>query len=443
MYDSLSEVYFESFEQFVKDVDQTRDKILRVDSEEIRQEPVSIDIKTVEKLPDGRWNTNYKNIEFECFFHRKDSDILYVFLGGAITAKNASLPQFARWSWYKFIQGSMLCIADPMYRKYSELKLGWYYGDEEINFQEILADLVFNIAEKLCVEQKNIVFVGSSGGGYASIACSSHIVGAKSIAINPQMVLNEWPYSEVFSKITGIDLHREDVYHRNNLLYYLNNKANRYTLFINLRSWWDMQQVKNICNAMNISVHVGLNVFENLIIWLYDADLAPWIDYHDTQGNYCMWHVLEQLAVCEDNPGKYSSLVGLMNEFYYEENKLVKYWRGRIPDIKKLRDVEHMNRAVAIWGTGGYTERLNEDLFCIDGENYYHIKLVIDNDRRKKDGLYHGIKIKHPSDIVDWGALFIIITSEKYEMQIRGQLEEMGLMYRQDFIGYKDLFKTG
>lgn len=442
MYDSLSEVYFESYEQFIKDVDLTRNNILQVDCEEIRQEPVTIDIKKIEKLPDGRWNTKYQNIEFECFFHYKESDILYVFLSGAITAKNISLPQFARWSWYKLIQGSMLSIADPMYRQYSQLRLGWYYGTDKINLQKILADLVLDLAEKLGIEHKNIVFVGSSGGGYASIACSSHIAGAKSIAINPQMVLSEWPYSKVFSEITGIDLKQEDIYHRNNVLYYYrNNKENKYILFINLRSWWDMQQVKNICDTMNLTVHVGLNVFQNIIIWLYDADLTPWIDYHDTQGNYCMWHVIEQIALCDDNPESYSSLAALMNEFYYEENKLVKYWRSRIPDITKLREMEHMNRVVTIWGTGEYTERLNEDLLCIDGDNFYHIEMVIDNDKSRRNGLYHGIKIRHPADIMDWKALFIIITSEKFEVQIREQLEEMGLVYQQDFIGYRDLFK--
>lgn len=443
MYGNLAEINFESFEQFVNDVDLARSNILQVDPEEIKQRPHIIDIKTIEKLPNGRFNANYGDVDWECFFHYKKSDILYVFLSGAITAKNATLPQFARWSWYRFIKGSMLSIADPMYRKYSQLKLGWYYGNEEINYQKILADLVTEIAKKLGVKHKNIVFVGSSGGGYASIACASHIKGAKSIAINPQMVLQEWPYSEVFSEITGIDLTGEDVYHRNDVIYhYMHNRRNKYVLFINLRSWWDMQQVKNVCDALNMTVHFGLNVFENMVIWLYDADLTPWIHHHDTQGNYCMWHVLEQITLCEDSPEKYSALAELMNEFYYEENKLVKYWRGRMPDIKKLHEIEHKDRIIAIWGTGEYTERLNADLFCVEEENYYQVRRVIDNDSRKKHTLYHGIEINHPSEVRDWKEMFIIITSEKYELQIRRQLEDMGLEYQQDFISYKDLFKA-
>ena len=38
---------------------------------------------------------------------------------------------FSRWSYYKFLNGSMLNIADPMLELYPELKLGWY-----VNFHE-------------------------------------------------------------------------------------------------------------------------------------------------------------------------------------------------------------------------------------------------------------------------------------------------------------------
>ena len=440
----IDDIYFESFGQFTRDIDMAREKRLKVDSEEIKVAPHIFNIHTTQKVPNGRWDINYNNIDFECFFHYKQSPILFVFLSGAITAKNVSVPYFARWSWYKFVNGSMLNIADPMYRLYEKLQLGWYYGNDEINIQQVLAELVLEVAKKIGVEQSNIVFVGSSGGGYASIACSSYIEKAKSIAINPQMVLKDWPYSKNFSEITKIDLIGEDKWHRNNILYhYQHKKSNVYILFINLRSKFDMRQVERICETMNISVRYGLNVWKNMILWLYDADLTPWIDYHDIQGNRCIWHTLEQIALYSSDMEKVkacSHFITLLNEFYYEQNKEIKYWRGRLPNLNWLQSSKDENRKTAIWGIGEYAEYLNGDLFDIEKANHYNIEGVIDNDMEKR-GNYCGLKIWHPSEIENWKQWFIIITSKKYTIQIQEQLEGMGLVYQKDFITYQDLFQ--
>ena len=289
----MKDIYFESFEQFTEEVDTARYNMLTVDADKVRQTPITIDLNVTEKLPDGRLDIQYGDINFECFFHYKETKVLYVFLNGAITGPGASVPMFARWSYYKLINGSMLNISDPMYRMNDKLKLGWYYGNREIDLQQRVADMVVKIAGVIGVEHHNIIFVGSSGGGYASIACASRIHGAVSIAINPQIVLQEWGYSTEFSKITGIDLACDDKWHRNNLIYYLqNHKDNRYLLFVNLRSKMDMQQVSNICHALNKRVQYGLNILDNVIIWLYDADLAPWTGYHNVQENYCMFFYL-------------------------------------------------------------------------------------------------------------------------------------------------------
>lgn len=440
----MKDIYFESFEQFTNEVDIARNNMLKVDTDEIRKDPIRIDLNTAKELPDGRLNIQYEETNFECFFHYRETKVLYVFLNGAITGKGATVPMFARWSYYKFMGGSALNISDPMYRMYDKLKLGWYYGTEKLDLQQRTADLVVKIADLIEVKKSNIIFVGSSGGGYASIACASRISGAKSIAINPQIVLREWvPYSAEFTKITGISLSHDDKQHRNNLIYFLQNCVNnRYLLFVNIRSKLDMHQVGNICHVMDKRVKYGLNIFDNVAIWIYDADLTPWLDYHDVQENYSLcflfefimnspWKKLEQL----------SSFFRLINEFYYDMRKNEKYWRGKIPDIERLMQIWAINRKIAIFGSGKCAEQLNEELFGIEKQNYYHIQYIIDNDVQKQGSMYHGIPIIHPSKIDNWTDFYIIITSSRFHESIRQQLEKKRLTYEKDFIIYKDLYQ--
>lgn len=238
----MKDIYFKSYEQFIQDVDMARNDMLKVNPNIISQDPIALELNTAEELPDGRLDIQYGGINWECFFHNNKKKALYVFLNGAISGEGASVPILKRWSYYKFINGSMLNISDPMYRMNDNLLLGWYYGNKEMDLQQKVADLVVKIAGIIGVEQRNIIFVGSSGGGYASIACASRICGAGSIAINPQIVLREWAYSAEFTKIMDIDLTKEDKWHRNNLIYHLqNHNANRYLLFVNIRSSRDMQ----------------------------------------------------------------------------------------------------------------------------------------------------------------------------------------------------------
>lgn len=164
----MKDIYFDSFEQFKEDIDAARNEMLKVEGNKIHQNPININLKTAETLPDGRLDIQYEGTNFECFFQYKETKTLYVFLNGAITGEGATVPMFARWSYYKFMNGSMLNISDPMYRMNDKLKLGWYYGTEEIDLQQRLSNMVMQIAGMIGVEKNNIIFVGSSGGGICS-----------------------------------------------------------------------------------------------------------------------------------------------------------------------------------------------------------------------------------------------------------------------------------
>lgn len=121
------------------------------------------DYDEFQNIPDGRFVITHRNIDFDCLFKKdNNSDNLYVVFSGARPVGQKG-PLFKRWSYYKFMDGSMLNIDDPMYKIYRELHCGWYYGNADEAYCDYIVEIVNKFAEQ--INAKNIIFFSSSGGG--------------------------------------------------------------------------------------------------------------------------------------------------------------------------------------------------------------------------------------------------------------------------------------
>ncbi len=351
IFEYMDDIFFKEYSQIIKEVDNKRIKMLKPDESLLYENNIIVDLEKIEEIPNGRFNIEYKGILFECVFHYKPEEVLYVILNGALTQK---VPEFSRWSYYKFLSGSMLNISDPMYRIYDDLKLGWYYGNKEYDMREYIVEIVEKIAHILDVQNKNIIFWGSSGGGAATIECASLIKGARAVAINPQIILSEYFYSAEFTKITKNDLEKDSAWHRNNAIYYLKKeKASYYILIFNIRAVLDMKQVGNICRELDITLKYGINVFEHFIIWLYDAECEPYVDGHCAQEYYCIAYVIEFILKnigSENLEKKYGQFFRMVNEFWYFKWKQEKDIRSRMANPEKLILCRETKKKVAIFG---------------------------------------------------------------------------------------------
>lgn len=165
---------------------------------------------------------NYDN--YTQFVHDVDicrRDMLYVFLNDMFPhAGFAHKTHFSKWSNYKFLNGSVLNIADPMCQIYEGLRLGWYYGNMDFSLRIYVSEIVKLVAEKMEVSNDHIIFYGSSDGSAAVIECASHIEYTKAVSINPQIALFKHFYAHDFERITYNNLLPEDSrWHRNNCTY--------------------------------------------------------------------------------------------------------------------------------------------------------------------------------------------------------------------------------
>ena len=302
---------------FPEEANRLRRAMLSVDSSVLKPEPKRVMLEEMTELSEGRMDITVKGITFECFVKLKPEKPLYVILNGSATI---APPEFKRWKWHKFIDGSMLNIADPMYRQYPDLKIGWYYGDEQVSLRHYVADIVRKAAALLGLSDRDIIFYGSSGGGTALIQCAALIGNCTAVAINPQIRLCEYSGSRNFTKTTGIRLDKEDEQHRNDLLYFLKNGKNvNYLILQNLRSADDMLQQKNIMDTLGIKTRYGLSQNENIAVWTYDA---PSVAPHNAQEYYCIYFIIKYLIDClQSRQPADEEMIRWVTEMWYERAK--------------------------------------------------------------------------------------------------------------------------
>lgn len=265
-----------NYDSYFKIITNITNKSCKIDKSLIADNNLLINIEELnEKIPESsRFIIDCHNefLQDTLFVRQGDAPYLFVSLTGARNDIN-TLGSFRRWSYYPYYNGHMLSFLDPMFRKFSTLKLGWYYGTESFNLLQQLANIILIFAKHLNIENKNIVFFASSGGGTAALYLSSIIENSNCIAYNPQIFLTNWPYSNMFTKITGINLYNEDKFKRNNIVsLLLNNKKSKYFIIQNIQSKLDYSgQILNLAKVLDMKLKYGIVKKDNIYVGLINV----------------------------------------------------------------------------------------------------------------------------------------------------------------------------
>lgn len=287
----------------------------------------------------GKFDYFYKGIKLQCLFINNSSNKLLISYNGAReNIRTTETKYFFRWSYYKIIEGCYLGIDDPMYLEYPELKLGWFYGNKNMCY----IDNTIKLIEKICVT-KNInlsdcTFFSSSGGGYASILGAIAIPGSLSISINPQIYIEDWPYSKKFEEIVGVKLSEYDPLLRNDLAKKIKYESHsKHVILVNILSEHDYRDVLKLCNEFGATqLRYGLNIIaENLLIWIYEA--IPNYDSvaHKAQDNKQIFKFIEFISYKFKNDNvflidNYQKLVIAINEIWYEYSRVSRLYNNAI-----------------------------------------------------------------------------------------------------------------
>lgn len=268
IYDKFSSIDTYDYDSFYNIIQSQRTELIR---NELKQHYASLSLNDFEKSADIPSNCSIliEKWQFDIFFNFINTKKLYIVLSGSRKIGDP-LPLFKRWSWNTAFDGSVLYISDPMFYKFKDCILGWYYGSYEFNIYKYINKIVETINKKYNFQ--HIIFYGSSGGGFSALQAATYYSNSFAIAINPQIYISRYHYANKFKQHTGIDLNLPDKYNRNKLDTLLKESSSKFFILQNDSDRHDCtEHIFPLLKKYNIKPRYGLQSSGNLYIWIYHA----------------------------------------------------------------------------------------------------------------------------------------------------------------------------
>ena len=136
---------------------------------------------------------NYNDViyEFLIRFSSKNKNLICTG-SGAYNPLKISPPIYSRHSWQSEFEESVIYYNDPTLYNTPELFLGWGIGKNDEWYLSVISDIIQILALKNDIKSEDILFFGSSGGGFTSIILSTIIKNSAAIVNNPQMLCKNY-----------------------------------------------------------------------------------------------------------------------------------------------------------------------------------------------------------------------------------------------------------
>lgn len=131
-------------------------------------------------------------IKYQRFNERKKHIVLF---NGALS-KKTNYYTYHRVTWINKFKANMLNIYDSTLSLRQDFTLGWYQG----KLNDRLMPYIFEIIEKLKkdnnLNNSDLIFYGSSGGGWTALKFAEYFKGSVAVAINPQINILDYHSSK-------------------------------------------------------------------------------------------------------------------------------------------------------------------------------------------------------------------------------------------------------
>lgn len=120
------------------------------------------------------------------FNPKPETKKLYVFSPGYLERKKYQHPYYQRMSWLDSIDASGIIITDPTLSLHDDIGIAWFQGTKDKFAIPIIAKVIDIFRKSLMVENKKVLFYGSSAGGFASLMMSTLLKNSCCVVNNPQ-----------------------------------------------------------------------------------------------------------------------------------------------------------------------------------------------------------------------------------------------------------------
>jgi pimeloyl-ACP methyl ester carboxylesterase len=115
---------------------------------------------------------------------------LFITFHGAVDRKTREVPSFLGFFADLKNKAHQLNVSDPAMLRDGEHAISWYAGHKGLHLQKILPVLFRNLQTALDIDR--VVFLGSSGGGFAALFYGWQHPGSVVLAANPQTDLTKY-----------------------------------------------------------------------------------------------------------------------------------------------------------------------------------------------------------------------------------------------------------
>lgn len=243
--------------------------ITKIDLKASREYSIKEYIQAIKSFSCNAAILKTKNTRFETLYvpyEKKPHRTLYVFLSAGGRSKKDTL--FNCWSWTRELDGDLLCIEDPTYKKLitnsNRTLTGWYFGDERNSYLIEIANIIDSIRNEL--SYREIIFAGTSAGGYAALFLADRISGSIAIAGNPQINISEWNQYRYYPEIHKYK--DSDAFGRFDISRITKNAKSKFLILYNYFNNEDRDQVSHLSTdiqpgfkRLNNVLLLGLNSF--------------------------------------------------------------------------------------------------------------------------------------------------------------------------------------
>lgn len=133
---------------------------------------------------------------------RDEADTLVCFMPAAISKSVDRNPlQLSRFRWRESLtKHHVMALADPAMSIHEELRGGWYMH-HEVDLIAEMSKVVQEVTNILAIENENVLFYGSSLGGYGALAMASLVERSTAISEVPQIDVSKWPINSAIRNI--------------------------------------------------------------------------------------------------------------------------------------------------------------------------------------------------------------------------------------------------
>lgn len=160
-----------------------------------------ITYKDIQDSDSGVLKVIKKEIDFYFYINlKKESDKAVIFSNAAIDPNKRTPPVFMRRTWADSVDGHCIVVDDRTIHN-NGLRIGWGIGTPKCHYLKEMSDIIIRIMSLLKVPDNNVVYSGSSMGGFMSLMFATYHTGSKAVVNNPQIFASTYKQGKFLKKI--------------------------------------------------------------------------------------------------------------------------------------------------------------------------------------------------------------------------------------------------